>query len=251
MNLSLELRKADIEWAIDQLILKEESQRLPGKFHDVSRTRLRMVDWSTVDKDSGQVPVTLEKLYHPREEFTVQKYLALGLRDLLPKHPIRRQYLDSVGNTPVTIDPEHLGESLGEVIHVQLRKYIDTKESVIQWNGINHLLPADWTHMIRLIRKAVTDLQDEVKEKGSKLLRREVGMAIKNAMTEQMEDVKHRDFEKNHKSPKRTDLQEFALKSVEAANWLTDDSDWTFGWTSYLCEDVAEEATTQGEAMAA
>jgi hypothetical protein len=254
VNLSFELRKAGIEWSIDQLILQEESQRYPGKFNEISRTRVRFADWNTVEKDSGQVPVTLEKLYHPSQEFAVQKYLALGLRDLLPKHPIRREYLYSVGNTPVTISPEHLGESLGEIIHVQLRKCMDSKESSIQHNGIQHLLPADWGHMLRLIRECVTELQDEAKEKRRPLLRREVGMVIKNAMTERMKDVQHRDFEKNRKSPKRTALQEFALRSVEAMSWLTDDDDWTFGWTSYLCEDVedvVQDAETKNGAVAA
>lgn len=243
MNLDIEIRKAGIEWAIDKVFAQKESTDRPGEFHQVMRTRLRFADWKAEGLKTGETPPTLERLYTwTPEDMTIQKLLAIGLRDLLPDHPIRRAFLDSVGNAPVVIPEGRLNDNLGEIIHVQLRKSVDSKQSTIQWNAVHHMLPDDWSHVLQLIREAVAEAVQGAaqarKGQGRPLLRRDVGMAIKHAMTEKMSDVAHRGFEKTNRLPTRTPFQKFALMSFESANWLTEDSDWTFGWTAYLCDSI-------------
>lgn len=252
MNLDTELRRQGLEWAIDQVWIEIPSSFPGAKPHQGLRTRVRLADWSATQK--GDMPATHEKLYRTERDTTIQKLLACALRDLMPNHPVRRAYLDSVGNTPVTVDPTCLegeGDRLGEIIHVQLRKCADSKQSVIQWNAIHHLHPADWRCMLGLIRQAVKDLAGQVRDgRRRHLLRRDVGMAIKDAMTQQMDKVTHQEGGRVN----RTAEQEFALRALEAANWLTEDEEWTFSWTGYLCEAVkTSDAMTekQGQENAA
>lgn len=239
MNLPVDLRKAGVEWAVDSVVANIENERNPGTYTAKTNLRVRFCDWNSVP--AGQTPPTLEKLYMATGEFSVEKMLALGMRDLLPAHPIRRAYLDSVGNTPVTIDKETLANSLAECIHVAMRKCMDSKQSAIQWNAVHHLLPEDWSHALRLIRSSVENEIARCEQKGAPLLRRNVGMAIKSAMTEQVEEIYYRDVESQGLIVKRTPVQEFALRCFAAANSLTDDGDWTFGWTSYLCKDAEQD----------
>ena len=140
MQLINTLRGRGIEWAIDNIILTKEEAEAQDRYQR-DLLRVRLCDWNSVP--AGQTPPTLEKCYLNQGGAQVNRLLALAVRDLLPNHPIRREYLDSKGNTPVTINPESLGEGLGSCVHTALRKLIDTQESIIQWNAIHHLLPED------------------------------------------------------------------------------------------------------------
>jgi len=237
MDLANELRKAKIKWSIDQVIREKPSRHEPGVVRRSLAARVRLTDLEAPWPSGADEPPIMEAFYSTGgDDASMQKLLSLAIRDLMPQHPLRRAYLDSVGNTPVTIKSEHLNDNLGEIIHVQMRKCLQGPASVIQWNGVHHLLPADWSQMLELIREEVRLAQEEANP-AQGLLRRNVGMAIKKAMTERMDDVIYRLTPKGDRV-KRTDIQEYALKSIHAANSLTEDPDWVFGWTAYLCDDA-------------
>lgn len=236
MNLVLTLRGRGIEWAIDNIILTKEQAEAQGR-HQRDLLRVRLCDWNSVP--AGQTPAKLEKCYLNQSDVKVDRLLALAVRDLLPDHPIRREYLNSKGNTPVTIDPDSLGEGLGPCVHTALRKLMDSQESIIQWNAIHHLLPEDWSHALRLIREEVQAVLDKAKTKNRPPLQREVGVAIQTAMTERFNEIFYRDDGRAERA--RTDIQRFALKSFGAANKLTAVEDFVFGWGGYLCQDAEKQ----------
>ncbi len=256
MDLARALHDAKIEFAIDQLVIEKPSDYEPGKINKMLRTRIRFADFGSVAK--GETPPTLEHFLPPDSNVTLQKLLALGLKKLLPEHPIRRRYLDSVGNTPVTIDPKHLDQGMvSELIHTQLRKCIDSKEGIIQWNAIHHLMPEDWGQITGLIKGAVEEEIERCETKGVPLLRRNVGMKIKEAMTEGIRKVEHREHVRASEGvemvkgyKERSGVQEFALRAFRAANQLTPDEDWAFGWTAFLCEEPKPAAAVEAEADA-
>lgn len=253
MNLANELCSAGIQWSIRRVSSADAFAYEMRDKYDPRDGSLVTLTYTLIRPDSiasgPRAPQCRAKRYRSDSSTRVNTLLAYALRDLMPEHPFRREYLDAIGNTHVTIDPQFLGESeeclgsLAHIIHVQLRKCVDSKQSVIQWNAVHHLLQADWDHILKNIRSEVTQLQAGIQKKVASgkrafLLRRDVGLAIRNAMTEKMREVTHRDFDKNNASPERTELQKFALLTFESANWLTEEEDWVFGWTGFLCEDA-------------
>ncbi len=137
-----------------------------------------------------------------------------------------------------------LGDHLAECLHTALRKLVQSKESNIQWNAIRYLRRDDWCQMLDLVREEIRLVMKDVTEgKRKVLLRRDVGQAIKRALVDRADEVTHRGFETTHRNPRRTDVETFALICMQSACSLTDNSDWTFGWTGYLCEEADEAAT--------
>lgn len=249
MRLTVELRKAGIEWCVDLIHVPQPSTRYPGVTHQVPKLRVRLANVAEAQA-AGTEAVTHELLLTYFDgDLQIEQVLAKALREHFPRHPLFRAWLDSHGNVETVLTPGGL-ENLGELIHTALRKMCDGPQSTILWNTQHHLLHADWSHFLDLIREEITKLVsrvDAAKQAGRKarLLRRDVGMAIKRAMIERFDEVHGRGFEKNHKLPKRTDVQEYALRTWNAACRLTEDSEWTYGWTGYLCEDAPEPETQE------
>ena len=249
MDIGRELRQNGIEWAIDVVTIEVPSQIEGRPPHKAQRYRVRFADWNSSKENwCSAVPATLEVLYQsttsPDSPDGLEVLLARAMRDLIPEHPVRRAYLDHHGNVPVVVLDNALGESLGECIHTQMRKCLDGPDSIIQWQGVHHLLAEDWSQMLELIREEVGKVQRLAKSRNRLPRRREIGMAIRCAMVERMEEVHNRGAcEANrYKRPKRTHLQEFALAAFAAACKTTNTIDWVWGWTSYLCEEPKEAA---------
>lgn len=240
MTLATELRKANIDWCIDLVYINEPSVRYPEKQNRVQKLRIRLADMSVESSESA--PVTMETLIQAeRTDRDIEHLLALAMRRNMPDHPVFQTWLKSRGHEPVTIRPDLLGESLGECIHTALRKCVDTHESCIQYQSIHQLAGADWLQLLEMTRENIRALMKKV-EIGTlpSLQRYDVGLAIKNAFADRADEVTHREDPKTRRPVKRADAESFALMSLTMACKITDDQDFVWGWTSYLCEYASE-----------
>ncbi len=89
MDLGVELRKAGVEWCID-LVQQDD----PGTVNQRWMTRVRLADLASLPAGADAQPATMDRLFRPSDEHTVQQLLSVTLMQKMPNHPVRRAYLD-------------------------------------------------------------------------------------------------------------------------------------------------------------
>lgn len=240
MSIVPELKKASIEWSIDQVEVDIQSQRNPEETYKAERIRVQLTD---VGSDSDRVTVS-ELFSTSTQTKGVEELLARTMRKHFPKHPVFLSWMQSRGHCPVTIDSDLLKSGLGECLHTALRKAVDGPQSVLQWNAIHYLMYQDWHQLLEMTREEIKKTMALTVEKCTSLTYYNVGMAIREAFVSRMEEVTYRGFDKTGKKPDRTEMQAQALRTLDAACELTDNQDFVWGWTAYLCKEVKESKPT-------
>lgn len=229
MTLLSELRQHQVSWQVDRVDVP--STRNPANL--IGHVRVQLFD------NGGAKPQTHELLLQGYlASDSLERLLASALRKHLPKHPAYRAWLDSKGNVPVKMSDESI-ECVGEALHTAMRKLADSPESAIQWNAVHHLARDDWSALLEATRVALREHQKTAK----RLLRRDIGLLLKEVWTEKSEELR---YSVPQAEDKRTDLQKFALLALHLACKSTDDDEWVWSWTGYLCED-ADADQSKGE----
>ena len=243
MALAFNLKKANIQWDIDAIEVDVPSVRHVGVIHRGRRIRVRLTDLNDQNSDRQSL-VYLSK--SDDEALNVESLLALALKENMPDHPVFLAWRKQHGHEPVNITQEDLTiANLGAGLHTALRKATDSQQSIIQWNAINHLLDEDWHHLLMIICEEITKKIERVNTgKTSRLTRYQVGMAIKKACCTRFEDVSHRYDTQLDCFVERTDLQKFALQSFEVSCKITEDQDFVWAWTAYICREATESIST-------
>lgn len=236
MSLALALKKAGIHWTLDLVEVPTPSNRYPDVTHQVPFVRVQLLDNS-----SPSNPVTYEEVLYPGStDLTVERALSFVLRHKLPDHPVFKAWLESKGQVPVVLIESNLGENLGECIHTAVRKRVDSPESAIQWNAINHLLPGDWAQLLEYLRFEIRELQGQVKANAlPHLTRYAIGEAIQKVFSDSTGSVERRINPKTKLPVQRTDLEKFALMTLKTTCQATDLQDFVWGWAAFLCKDLA------------
>lgn len=239
MALATDLRNAGIDWSLDLVYVDEPSKRYPGKIHKIPHTRVQLTDL-TATVEPGAQPVTQECFIRSEQAAReVEGALIYAMRKHFPGHPVLTAWLRARGHEAVVVPPKLLGAQLGECLHVALRKSCEGPQSNIIWNAICHMLPADWSHVLQLIREEVQLAMAEVASSNKRVLTYHcVGTAIQHALVERLVEVRNRDEGEPGKGVMRTDLQAFALLSFAQAARLTEQQEFVWGWTAYLCQEA-------------
>lgn len=244
MSLGLDLTQAGVQWAIDIVTQKRESERFPGKFYPVEKLRVRLADM-TLAKQSGLEPVTHEFLTTCDSSFTVERLLAAALRKFMSTHPVYEDYCQSKGRQYVKIDAFWLGDGLGEALHTALRKSVYGPHSCIQHRAIQHLANCDWSALLEEARKEIGKQIALVKEGRRVALNRyTVGMAIRKAFMDEDGVVRissTADGRGGFSFKRREAVADFALLALTNACKETDPQDFVWGWTDLLCEPLSPQ----------
>lgn len=222
MNLFHELNQYDFKFSLTSA--EEPDAVRPGRMRTMIRLTFNLDD-TTVIRDFST------------SEHTLEKMLALTLTENFKKHPLTRAWYDSHGNTPVSVSAGAL-KAASELIHVALRKSADSKQSVITWNAFHRIHPLDFAGLMNDARQAV---RFEMAKKPNPS-RRKIGQALKKVFVEGTDSEKN--WERaNAKGASfiRNAEQEFALKVLYAGCALTENAEWTWDWTAYLCESFEQQ----------
>lgn len=183
-----------------------------------------------VHKD-GQV---LSRHFHASVTLTVERMLAVLLKEQWPEFPPLRAWLDSKGNVPVALEP-HALESLGECMHTALRKLADSKQSIITWNALHQMHSADRVALWDAVQAYLTsEFANEAPP-----TRRVLAKGLQDVVVASLEgQLSKGPTDKRGRAEKREPAERFALMAMLAACELTDIDEWMWGWLGYVVKDI-------------
>jgi hypothetical protein len=229
-----------------QLVLQIErvgipSERKPEKVNGF--LRVRIIDEAVTPAQTHEH--LLEGYLAPD---SLERIVAIAMRKVLPRHPAFRDWLDSKGNVRVDIADTSI-EYCGEALHTAMRKLCDSPQSSLQWNAVHHMHPDDWSTLLAKTRELLIKLKAE--SKNGQPLRRDVGLALKELWREAPGELygtyRSGRTAEGKKAHARTDLEKFALLTMAQSCACTEDDEFTWGWTGYLCTEATEPAPAQAE----
>lgn len=221
MNIQHALTHSNIAWSMSTGITKTDR----GTKYPCVAVTVTLEDGTALSKNFGLGSIT-----------AIDNMLISVLRESCKDHPVLLGWYSEHGNDETKLIKGALS-NLGELLHVALRKCADSKQSVITWNAISKLHPDDWSALLKEAAAALRSLKKEHK----KLTRLKIGKALKSSITACLERL-HMESRQTRHQPgivkiERTELQRFGLLMLLSGVEMTENSEWTWGWAGYLCED--------------
>lgn len=232
----MKLRNSGIAWSIDLVYLMKDGKTSHNPKSGEPRTRVRILDLPMLRKSKTPLGMYkgVEKIFMPHNELiTIDSILINACKSLIPDNDVFRAWLKENGEELVHIDESINHEYIADCFKKSLQNSMDSDQSNLQWHSIKHMHKDDWLALVDLALNGI-----KAASSGNKYTQIAIGMAIKAAFTQHYSEIWFREDPVTNKAVERTDIQRFALLSMQASCNLTDDQEWIQAWTSYFFNSV-------------